>query len=68
MAKVNLIVAKKVSKSGNPYLTASIKCGQFSKRDYFFININNAQCLTGLSAKQIEEAETGVLFDKDLEV
>lgn len=68
MAKISLMVAKRISKSGNPYLTASIKCGQFSKRDYFFININNAQCLTGLSAKQIEDAEAGVLFDKDIEV
>ena len=68
MPKMNLVVAKRVSKSGNTFLSASIKVGQLAKRDYFFPNVNNVQAITGLSLKEIEDADVGVLFDKDIEV
>lgn len=66
--KINITIAKRVSKNGNTYISGSIKCGEYAKRDYFFPNINAVEALTGYSVKQVEDAETGVIFDRDFEV
>lgn len=67
--KLHLIVAKRQSKTkGTTYLTASVKAGEYGKTDYFFINVLNAMALTNMSIDELNNAQVGVLFDKDLEV
>lgn len=66
--KINIVIAKRVSSKGNTYLSGSIKCGNYSNRDFFFPNINAVQELTGKSIAEIESSDCGVLFDKEIEV
>lgn len=68
MSKMHIIIAKRVSKNGNTYITAGVKIGKYAKRDYYFPNINSVEAATGMSLTEIENADVGVLLDKEVEL
>lgn len=68
MPKMHIIVAKRVSKNGNTYISCGVKVGDFAKRDFYFPNINNVEAMTGMSLTEIQNADVGVLLDKEVEL